>query len=55
MKEGIYKDSILVFDEFDHMMKKSMTDTPQTTKQDWTSMLAVTEGEERKQILDMMK
>lgn len=58
-----YKKYVIVLDEVDHMMKLC-TDTltrekdagpPPQPKQDWTSLLAVAEGEERQKILEMIK
>lgn len=58
-----YKKYVIVIDELDHMIKLStdtllrdreMEEKPQP-KQDWASLLAVAEGEERKKVLELIK
>ena len=51
-----YKETIFVLDEFDCIMDVLGKNTEDdSTKNDWASMLMMAEGDERKQILDMMR
>ncbi len=57
----IYKKSIFVFDEFDCMLDVLVNSNTNidihkdSNKTDWGSLLLATEGEDRKQIIEMMK
>jgi ATP-dependent Zn protease len=52
-----YKNAIFVFDEFDCVLDALVNNNniQTTTKIDWPSMLLAAEGDERKQIIEMMK
>lgn len=60
MKREFYTNHILVLDEFDHMIRASLeppqeaSPAPEQPTKDWASLLAVAEGEERKEILKIM-
>lgn len=52
----LYKEHIFVFDEIDCILDVISNGTKKVeTKKDWGSILLCSEGEERKQILDMMR
>jgi chaperone BCS1 len=61
VNKASYKDTIFVFDEFDCMLDvliNSNTNTninKDSNKTDWGALLLAAEGEERKQIIEMMK
>jgi DNA replication protein DnaC len=50
-----YKETIFVFDEFDCILDVLGKSEEKEDKSDWGSMLLAAEGEERKQIIEMMK
>lgn len=58
-----YKKYVIVIDEIDHMIKLStdtllrdrVTEEKPQPKQDWASLLAVAEGEERQKVLELIK
>ena len=50
-----YKETIFVFDEFDCILDAIGNNSNGEYKKDWGSMLLAAEGEERKQIIEMMK
>jgi mitochondrial chaperone BCS1 len=61
LKPDNFDKYIYVFDEFDCILdvlinnEKKETNIEKEPEQDWSKILMVAEGEERKQILDMMK
>jgi hypothetical protein len=61
LREELYSKVIYVFDEFDCILdvlvnktKANSTGTDKQNKVDWTKILRVSEGEERKEIMNMM-
>lgn len=50
-----YKETIFVFDEFDCILDALGSEPIQSDKPDWGSLLLAAEGDERKQILEMVK
>lgn len=50
-----YKETIFVFDEFDCILDALGNEPIQSDKPDWGSLLLAAEGDERKQILEMVK